>query len=643
MSFVIPPPHFPYEPLPTEDSIRLLRLAKHVSTSTPRWEVPIIRTTLEIHEIRQSLKFKALSYTSGVPYRKLYDGDEEDPPEPMSEIVCNGRQMPVTRNLFDALISLQKINFTGLIWIHGVCINHRNVDERDSHVLKISSIYSSAEQVIIWLGPYRRGIEELCWATEKLLPSVACPSHLPYRWNIKDDLVNLDMHRPELWTVKGLEFPLERLIILACFYRACRWFTRAWSVPEALLGENIYMLCGEIFVIYLVTKWHPQVAGDIFLSPDYRSSYPRLRTVFTIFLLSSARELDLIADYFASSIAIRSSNLSIPSWVPDYSSDSSPSFFAIASFNDKPQGPDGPLNQLMVLKTREDDIYIALRGVKVNTIRTIQSGSMEDSLHPDASALTRLRLFQFFSDLPRKINSRARLDVFWRTMAANYDDSTHRKCASRDELFKKARPKKNRGAENDKKTVNLLRHNRVMAAREVTRDERSAMAWIKIQLIRLEQDIKGKYPLFLGQFRALIQNLSCDESPDEKSIIGDLQHKNLIESSALTRARQMNQHYLDMFSIEAADYTRRITRRSKSRRLFRTEDDLLGLGTLDVQKNDEVWMLFNARALWVLRPTDAYRTFQVVGDCYVHGFMHAEILKGEDISMADEDREVKLI
>ncbi|PBP16802.1 hypothetical protein BUE80_DR012430 [Diplocarpon rosae] len=396
-------------------------------------------------------------------------------------------------------------------------------------------------------------------------------------------------------------------------------------------------------VLAIVTKWHPHVANDIFLSPDYQSSYPKLRTIITVFMLGSTRDLDLIADYFTGSIATRSSNLPIPSWVPDYSSYSSPSFSAISSFNDEPQGPGEVLDQLMVLQSQENEIYIALNGVKVNTIKTIQSSSMEDSLHPDASGLTRLRLFQFFSDLPRKINSRARLDVFWRTMAANCDKGTQGKCASRNELLQKARIKHTCGAETEENTVNWLRHNRVMVAREVARDERSAMAWIKIQLTRLEQDLKANYPRFFGQFKALIQNLSCDESPDEKSIIGDLQHKNLIESSALTRARQMTQHYLDMLSIEAADYTRKITRRSKSRRLFRTEDDLLGLGNLDVQKNDEVWMLFNARALWVLRPTGAHRTFQVVGDCYVHGFMHAEILKGKDLSIDGEDRLVKLI
>ncbi|KAI6714573.1 hypothetical protein JHW43_002928 [Diplocarpon mali] len=676
MSAAIPRPQFTFEPLPTQDHIRLLRLAEYVSLSSPGIKIPVIHASIEVHEIRKSSKFRALSYTSSRPYRELYDDDRENPPEPMSEIVCNGKSIPVTRNLFDALQTLQKLNVTGPIWIHGVCIDYGNIDERSSQALKMKDIYSNAEEVIVWLGPHRRGIEELSWATEQLLPSVASPSaDSRYRWDIKDDLVNLDMRIYELWTAKGLEFPLEKLLNLAYFYRNCRWFTRAWSVPEVLLAKRVSILCGETFVAWeravavadlilsrgwsgevssriaryfkkkpfkwalelgtwnffrdsipiqdersihnplarafhtfaflatscrelrctdprdqinsllgIVLMWHPDLAGEECLYPDYRVAYFKLRATFTSWLLHSTGNFDLIADYFESSIATRTLNLSpsywAVSWAPDYSSCSPPPLFALSSVQNKSQGPIRPWSKLLVVKSQEGGLYINVRAVKVSTIRTVQPFSMEQVLHPDACVISRIRLFQFFSGLPRKINFRTRLDVFWRTMAANYVEGAQSMYYARGGKYQMAQINQICCAN----TVNWLKRNLLIAIKEATKDERSAMAWIKNQLTRLQQDIKAEHPEFLGQFEAIIQSLSSDESPDEKSIIGDLQHKSLIESSALTCGRQMNQHYLDKLSIEATEYSNKIARRATSRGFFLTENDLLGLGNLQVQK-----------------------------------------------------------
>jgi hypothetical protein len=43
-----------------------------------------------------------------------------------------------------------------LLWIDALCINQDDVNERTQQVRMMGDVYSSAEQVIIWLGPERK-------------------------------------------------------------------------------------------------------------------------------------------------------------------------------------------------------------------------------------------------------------------------------------------------------------------------------------------------------------------------------------------------------------------------------------------------------------------------------------------------------
>jgi hypothetical protein len=70
------------------------------------------------------------------------------------------------------------------------------------------------------------------------------------------------------------------------------------------------------------------------------------------------------------------------------------------------------------------------------------------------------------------------------------------------------------------------------------------------------------------------------------------------------------------------------------RRVFRTDTRLLGLGPIDMQANDEVWVLAGGSTPFVLRP-DATGTgrYRLLGSAYVHGIMH-----GEAVAEFDESR-----
>jgi hypothetical protein len=67
------------------------------------------------------------------------------------------------------------------------------------------------------------------------------------------------------------------------------------------------------------------------------------------------------------------------------------------------------------------------------------------------------------------------------------------------------------------------------------------------------------------------------------------------------------------------------------RRLFLARKKYLGLGPVSLQKGDAVFILSGAVAPFVLRPTPASvagrRTFNLVGEAYVHGIMKGEVFK----------------
>jgi len=68
-------------------------------------------------------------------------------------VIMNGEPFPITQNVYDALKHIRSRDTLRKIWVDAICIDQTNKDERNSQVLIIGDIYSSAQQVINWLGP----------------------------------------------------------------------------------------------------------------------------------------------------------------------------------------------------------------------------------------------------------------------------------------------------------------------------------------------------------------------------------------------------------------------------------------------------------------------------------------------------------
>lgn len=64
-----------------------------------------------------------------------------------------------------------------------------------------------------------------------------------------------------------------------------------------------------------------------------------------------------------------------------------------------------------------------------------------------------------------------------------------------------------------------------------------------------------------------------------------------------------------------------------SRRLFRTDNGLLGTGMKSVAKGDEVWVLAGSKLPMLVRKRQVAgcdNEFNLIGETYLHGVMHWE-------------------
>lgn len=68
-------------------------------------------------------------------------------------LLCgDGSFLPITLNLYQALLSLRKEKETRLLWVDAVCIYQDDLTEKSEQVLLMSQIYAKAKVATVYLG-----------------------------------------------------------------------------------------------------------------------------------------------------------------------------------------------------------------------------------------------------------------------------------------------------------------------------------------------------------------------------------------------------------------------------------------------------------------------------------------------------------
>lgn len=173
-----------------------------------------IRCSLSTALLTESPQYDALSYVWG-------DSHAEKP------VMADGIPVRVTENLDAAMRHLRRLDRSIFVWIDALCINQENTPERNHQVTMMGDIYQGAQEVFAWLG-------ELDAETDKVLSMIEIFS--------SDVMLHWDPALPQAIA--------EDMVSASQFEGLCRllgrqWWTRVWTVQEAILPERLIFVCGE--------------------------------------------------------------------------------------------------------------------------------------------------------------------------------------------------------------------------------------------------------------------------------------------------------------------------------------------------------------------------------------------------------------
>jgi hypothetical protein len=146
-------------PIVQYDSRKSLGNAIYQDLDTSRAEIRVLDLTLLGDTDQISCVVTTASLNSNAQYAALSCewGDTSE----TEKIMVNGHPFQATANLVAALRQFRKSIRSGLghsspkairLWVDAICINQKNVPERNSQVLLMGSIYMKAKLVFSWLG-----------------------------------------------------------------------------------------------------------------------------------------------------------------------------------------------------------------------------------------------------------------------------------------------------------------------------------------------------------------------------------------------------------------------------------------------------------------------------------------------------------
>jgi Heterokaryon incompatibility protein (HET) len=197
----------------------------------------LIKCSLSPHDLSRSPSYEALSYTWGSP--------TDICPVPID---INGREKFVSTNLEAALRVLRLRKSPRTLWIDALCINQEDDSEKSRQIPLMGSIFASAFQVVIWLGPGDKESNN-AMSIIKIISSVADTDHITERgWNALENLFSRTWFK-RIWVVQ--EFKRARNPVFQCGHKSFEWDSAGaglyelWTSGQSINRTHVKFL-GEI-------------------------------------------------------------------------------------------------------------------------------------------------------------------------------------------------------------------------------------------------------------------------------------------------------------------------------------------------------------------------------------------------------------
>jgi hypothetical protein len=196
---------YEYRKLAHTDSIRLLKLHPASDPSSP------ICCSLRHTRLSQHRNYEAISYTWG------------DDTALCPIYLCDGNrgQLQVRSNCYNVLRHVRLTDRPRVLWIDAICIDQTNLQERGHQVRSMDRVYEQASAVVAYLGEETPGsrilFEELARADEARIKTG-----------------EYDRPPPSDIVIEELDKLIRR-----------PWFRRVWVLQEVSTNAITYFMCGS--------------------------------------------------------------------------------------------------------------------------------------------------------------------------------------------------------------------------------------------------------------------------------------------------------------------------------------------------------------------------------------------------------------
>lgn len=255
---------------------------------------PQIIFKLHIVSLLDEPVFSALSYVWGDPTVTV-------------DITVNGSTLSVTRNLALAVLDIHRYWTSQTsgppvdqrrLWADGVCINQKDIQDKNYHVPLMKEIYSGADQVLSWLGAGDHRSD----AAFAALQTIHHELDTSAREDIAGDTDWMEKY-PHLCHGYTDDPRGPWLGIIDLMH--CPYWSRVWIFQEVYLARRLILICGsgrlEFSHLESVQQWHEAAILGTQDRPPHISpnTWAYLQTQQSMFesisAIEEAREITLAA------------------------------------------------------------------------------------------------------------------------------------------------------------------------------------------------------------------------------------------------------------------------------------------------------------------------------------------------------------
>ncbi|KAM7206457.1 Heterokaryon incompatibility protein (HET) domain containing protein [Naviculisporaceae sp. PSN 640] len=239
--------NFQHEPLQA-GFIRLLKLLPGLP-GTP------LQCELRPAKLTSDLYYEAVSYCWGEQTNNQL-------------ISINNAPFSITSNLHLALSHFRHTLTPRLLWVDAICINQQDLDEKNDQIPLMREIYQTAKCVLVWLGDADEDTE-LAMTLIRDAASALTRMRILKPGDFKK-LKEIDSYTA--FQQYGLP-PLEQHPGYKSFVELIGrpWFYRVWIIQEVSVASKVEVWCGNVQVpwdelvdaVEIITKRNPGISGVI--------------------------------------------------------------------------------------------------------------------------------------------------------------------------------------------------------------------------------------------------------------------------------------------------------------------------------------------------------------------------------------------